>query len=109
MVTGAPDGGDGGRGGDIYFKAQAQMYDLSVIRKPHIFGQNGRQGMKLKCNGRNGSDIRVSVPLGTLVYDITDDQQRLIADLDEHNKECLAAKGGLGGKGNAKNIGIREV
>jgi len=49
------------------------MYDLSVIRKPHIFGQNGRQGMKLKCNGRNGSDIRVTVPLGTLVYDITDD------------------------------------
>lgn len=48
MVTGAPDGGDGGRGGDIHFKAQAQMYDLSVIRKPHIFGQKWKTRIETK-------------------------------------------------------------
>ncbi|CAD8078379.1 unnamed protein product [Paramecium sonneborni] len=110
VVTGAPDGGDGGKGGDIYLKASEQIYDLSILRKPHIIGNNGKQGMKLKCNGKTGSDIKVSVPMGTLVFEIkSDDTKELIGDLDENNKECLVAKGGSGGKGNARNIGIREV
>lgn len=110
VVTGAPDGGDGGKGGDIYFKAQEVLYDLSVLRKPHIFGNNGKQGSKNMCNGKHGADIRVSVPMGTLVYELKDEDQKvLIADLDEDSKECIVAKGGAGGKGNGKNIGIREV
>lgn len=70
VVTGAPDGGDGGKGGDIYFRAQEVLYDLSVLRKPHIFGNNGKQGSKSSCNGKHGTDVRVNVPMGTLVYEL---------------------------------------
>lgn len=109
VVSGAPDGGDGGKGGDIYFKANKSVSDLSFFKKPLLQGNDGKSGGKLKSHGKNGSDIRYSVPVGTLVYEVLQERKHLIADLEAHDKECIVARGGKGGKGNANNIGIREV
>lgn len=67
--------------------------------------------MRLKSNGKNGNDIRILVPVGTLVYeiDIEADKKNFIADLDVENMEILSAKGGKGGKGNGYHVAVREV
>lgn len=98
---GGPDGGDGGDGGDVYFAADRNMATLRDFRAKDIFAaQNGEPGGKKKMYGADGEDYRISVPLGTLVYEIKDDREILVADLNEDGKEFLIAKGGVGGKGN---------
>lgn len=75
MISGAPDGGDGGRGGDIIFKATDFFSDLRIFRQKEIKGNNGLNGHKLGKDGKNGSDIHISVPLGTLVYEILEEKK----------------------------------
>lgn len=70
VKAGAPNGGNGGKGGDIYIKSVKNLFDLSHFKKPVIIGNNGRSGMKEKKDGKCGGDLKISVPIGTLVYEI---------------------------------------
>ncbi len=95
---GGPDGGDGGRGGNVIFKATRNLNTLVDLRmEPFLAAENGVAGSKQKCRGRNGQDLIVPVPIGTLVYD----GERLVADLVEDEQQAIVARGGDGGFGNA--------
>lgn len=119
--TGAPDGGSGGDGGNVYFKAIESLYDLNHMKRPSFDGNRGRSGMKSKKDGKCGGDIKLSVPVGTLIYEITgivEQEQKknkyssfkkeLLADLDYEGKDVLVARGGRGSKGNGFSIGLKE-
>lgn len=95
---GGPDGGDGGRGGNIVFLADERKNTLVDFRfKPEVKAKDGGRGGKRKMHGKNGDDTIVSVPVGTQVY--RDDM--LIADLVKKDQKTVIAKGGDGGFGNA--------
>lgn len=95
---GGPDGGDGGRGGDVLFVASENVNTLLDFRyKPELKAENGENGSKRKRAGKSGADFRVKVPLGTVVRR----NGEIIADLTENGQEIVIAKGGDGGFGNA--------
>ena len=95
---GGPDGGDGGKGGDVIFKATDNLNTLIDFRyKPELKAENGTNGSKAKRTGRSGADLVVKVPVGTIVK--RDDT--VIADLTHHDHEVVVAMGGDGGFGNA--------
>ncbi len=95
---GGPDGGDGGKGGDIIFRATKSLNTLVDFRfKPELKATPGRNGAKQKRAGRSGEPLFVSVPIGTLVKR----DGIAIADLTEDNQEVVIARGGDGGFGNA--------
>lgn len=95
---GGPDGGDGGRGGNVIFVATENLNTLIDFRyKPELKADVGMNGAKRKMAGRSGSDLRVKVPMGTLVYR----DGEVIADLTKNGQEIIIAKGGDGGFGNA--------
>lgn len=95
---GGPDGGDGGKGGDVVFMATNNLNTLLDFRyKPELKASNGQNGSKAKRTGRSGEDFVVKVPVGTVVK--RDD--RIIADLTEHDQRVVVARGGDGGFGNA--------
>ena len=96
---GGPDGGDGGRGGDVVFKASEHINSLlSLYYDPKCFAQDGGPGQGQKMYGKRGKDLVVPVPLGTEVYDAETDL--LIADITEPGQTAIVAKGGAGGFGN---------
>ena len=96
---GGPDGGDGGRGGDVIFKASEHINSLlSLYYEPRCFAQDGAPGQGQKMYGKRGKDLIVPVPLGTEVYDVETGQ--LIADITEPGQSVVVAKGGAGGFGN---------
>ena len=96
---GGPDGGDGGRGGDVIFKASEHVNSLlSLYYDPKCFAQDGGPGQGQKMYGKRGKDLVVPVPLGTEVYDA--DTDLLIADITEPGQSVIVAKGGAGGFGN---------
>ena len=96
---GGPDGGDGGRGGDVVFKASEHINSLlSLYYDPKCFAQDGGPGQGQKMYGKRGKDLVVPVPLGTEVYDA--DTDRLVADITEPGQSVIVAKGGAGGFGN---------
>ena len=96
---GGPDGGDGGRGGDVVFKASEHVNSLlSLYYDPKCFAQDGGAGQGQKMFGKRGKDLVVPVPLGTEVYEI--DTGLLIADITELGQSVVVAKGGAGGFGN---------
>jgi len=98
---GGPDGGDGGNGGDVIFRASSRKSTLIDFKyKPHIKSTRGVHGKGSGLHGKNGADKILLVPVGTLIYDKED--SLLIADLDREGAECIAAKGGKGGRGNAR-------
>ncbi len=98
VAAGGPDGGDGGRGGDVIFKADDNLSTLIDFRyKRKFFAQNGQDGSSRRCTGKSGEDIIIRVPKGTLVRDAADG--RLLADISDDN-EYIIAKGGKGGAGN---------
>ena len=71
VTRGGPDGGDGGRGGSVYFVADNNTSTLDDFRSKKVFGaQNGEAGKKLKMYGKNGEDLFVKVPVGTLVFEV---------------------------------------
>lgn len=95
---GGPDGGDGGRGGDVVFVATEQLNTLLSFRyQPRLIAENGDAGAKKKMAGRSGKDLIVKVPIGTIVYR----DKTIIADLTERGQAVVIAKGGDGGFGNA--------
>ena len=96
---GGPDGGDGGRGGDVVFKASEHVSSLlSLFYDPKCFAQDGGGGQSQKMFGKRGKDCVVPVPLGTEVYEA--DTGLLVADLTEPGQTAVVAKGGAGGYGN---------
>lgn len=96
---GGPDGGDGGRGGDIIFQANENLNTLIDFHTKKKFqAVNGGNGQKKLMHGADGEDLVLEVPVGTIVYDKKDGST--IADLNENLQEALIARGGRGGLGN---------
>lgn len=100
VPKGGPDGGDGGRGGSVYFEANRSILVLDDLRRRRkIRAEDGTPGRSQKRHGRHGEDIVVKVPVGTVVWDA---DGRQLADLDVEKMKVLVAEGGGGGKGNAR-------
>jgi GTP-binding protein len=97
VPKGGPDGGDGGDGGSIYLigrKDRITLYDLKI--KPHYRAHRGLHGKGKKMHGKNGSDLLITVPLGTIVMN----SDGVIGEVVHHGQKVLVAKGGKGGRGN---------
>ena len=101
VAMGGPNGGDGGRGGDVWLVADHNVASLLAFRDhPHRRAGNGVHGKGKDLHGRSGEDMIIHVPEGTIVRDMYTDE--LLADLQHHGDKWLAAPGGRGGKGNAR-------
>lgn len=102
IPKGGPDGGDGGRGGDVLFRTQADkltLYDLRLNKQYQA--ENGKPGKGKGKHGRSGRDCIIEVPVGTLVQEMdTHGQKTNLADLREEGQEYRVVQGGRGGKGN---------
>jgi GTPase len=101
VPRGGPDGGDGGRGGDVILEVQPTLNTLSRFRHQRKFrAQDGARGAKQNMTGRSAEDLIVHVAPGTLVYHTGTDE--LLGDLVETGQRLVVAKGGRGGRGNAR-------
>ena len=99
IPRGGPDGGDGGRGGSIWARADRNVNTLIDYRFARIHrAEDGKRGMGKHCNGRAGRDVELRVPVGTLVRD--EESGALVADLSADGQRALLARGGQGGLGN---------
>ncbi|HYF01687.1 MAG TPA: GTPase ObgE, partial [Planctomycetota bacterium] len=99
MPKGGPDGGDGGRGGDVVVQADANYNTLyHLIHRPRYVADSGGPGRGKNCSGKNGHELIVRVPVGTLVRDA--DKNVLLKDLKEDGERVVVCKGGKGGRGN---------
>jgi GTPase len=99
VPRGGPDGGDGGRGGSVWARADRNVNTLVDYRFARIHrAQNGARGMGSDCNGRAGDDVELRVPVGTLIRDEASGE--LLADLAKDGARALLARGGAGGLGN---------
>jgi len=99
IPKGGPDGGDGGRGGDIYIRANENYWTLLHLRyQRHVIATNGGSGSGNRSTGSDGQDQVIEVPVGTVVYDALTGE--FIMDLNRHGQQELLVKGGRGGKGN---------
>jgi len=99
IPKGGPDGGDGGRGGDIYIRANENYWTLLHLRyQRHVIATNGGSGSGNRSTGSDGEDQIIEVPVGTVVYDALTGE--FIMDLNRHGQQELLVKGGRGGKGN---------
>ncbi|MEJ5242869.1 MAG: GTPase ObgE [Desulfomicrobiaceae bacterium] len=102
VPKGGPDGGDGGAGGDVIVRASSRLLTLYDYRHQSVQeAENGRPGGGSLCFGRAGAPKIVEVPVGTLVFEETEDGEVLLADLVSDGQEVVVARGGRGGKGNA--------
>ena len=101
VQQGGPDGGDGGRGGDLVFFADPQMSTLLDFKYQRFYrAENGEPGKPELSTGKNGKPLVIRVPVGTIVRDV--ESGAILADMSEANKERIILRGGRGGKGNAK-------
>lgn len=100
VAAGGPDGGDGGRGGSIYFKVDPNSNTLIDFRYTKKFkAQNGENGSGSNKYGKSGEDLYIKVPIGTIIKDA--ETGKIVADLSQEGQEELVLKGGRGGKGNS--------
>ena len=101
VAQGGPDGGDGGRGGDLVFFADPHMSTLLDFKFQRFYrAENGAPGQAALSSGKNGKPLVIHVPIGTIVRDVK--SGAILADLSEAEKERVVLHGGRGGKGNAK-------
>ena len=99
LPKGGPDGGDGGRGGDIVMIGNAQMWTLLHLRYTrHLRAEHGKPGGAQRSTGADGKDIIIEVPLGTLARNPGTGE--IIGEITEHGEKCVLLKGGRGGLGN---------
>lgn len=99
VANGGPDGGDGGKGGDIIFAVDDGVNTLAEFRYKRKFAaQPGEEGKKRNCHGKNGADLVIKVPAGTIIKDAQTD--KIIADLSGGNRRQTVLTGGRGGLGN---------
>jgi GTP-binding protein len=102
VPRGGPAGGDGGKGGDVVFVADARLATLRDQRyRPEVHAAPGAEGGSNQRTGADGEDVVIRVPVGTVLYD-ADDGSEPLADLDTSDARFLAARGGRGGLGNAR-------
>lgn len=100
VMNGGPDGGDGGKGGDIVFRATESMNTLYTFRfKKKFVAENGLDGSRQLKTGASGKDVVIDVPCGTVIIDA--ETNKVIADLSENGAQFIALRGGAGGHGNA--------
>ncbi len=100
VAAGGPDGGDGGKGGDIVFKVDSNTSTLLDFKyKKKFKAEDGKKGEGARRAGKSGQTLYISVPKGTIIRDI--DKNVVVADLSEENQEYLIARGGKGGRGNS--------
>jgi GTP-binding protein len=103
VPMGGPDGGDGGGGGDVWFRVDNELGTLLDFRyKVHYKAESGSHGMGKKMHGKGGEDLIVRVPPGTLIHDA--ETGELLADLTAPGQQILLLKGGMGGRGNARFV-----
>ena len=101
VPRGGPDGGDGGKGGSVWFVARSNRNTLVDFRyHPRFRSERGRHGEGGRRTGRDGEDLVLPVPLGTVVLD--DESGEILGDLREEGERLLVARGGIGGRGNAR-------
>ncbi|MDD4316143.1 MAG: GTPase ObgE [Clostridia bacterium] len=101
IMSGGPDGGDGGKGGNVYFQADESVNTLLSFRyNQHFRAENGDKGQSNNMTGRSGSDLVIKVPRGTVVKDA--ETEGIIADIFTFGEKVLILRGGRGGRGNAK-------
>ena len=99
VPDGGPDGGNGGKGGDIIFEVDKGLNTLGDFRhNSKYIAKSGEEGGKRRCTGRDGEDLVIKVPEGTVIYD--DESRKVIADMSNDNLREVILKGGRGGKGN---------
>ena len=99
VPNGGPDGGDGGRGGDVIFEVDEGLNTLYDYRhKTKYSAQNGEEGGKRRCHGKDGEDIILKVPEGTIIREET--SGKVVADMSGDNRRQIILKGGRGGLGN---------
>lgn len=107
VPKGGPSGGDGGRGGSVIFVATNSLSTLLDLRYYREYkAQNGEKGHAKKMHGADADDLIIRVPVGTCVYD--DDTGNIIADLTKDGQRAVIAKGGRGGRGNARFASSRN-
>ena len=101
VPRGGPSGGDGGRGGHVYLESTLRHNTLIQFRYKHIFeAERGEHGMGSNCHGRDGEDLILQVPVGTMVFD--QDRQEMVHDFSQPDERILFCVGGRGGRGNAQ-------
>jgi len=105
VPRGGPDGGDGGKGGDVILEVQPTLNTLNFRHKERFVAEEGRPGAKQNMYGRSGEDLVIHVPPGTVVYEIIDDGRdgatpSLLGDLTQPGQRLTVCKGGRGGRGN---------
>lgn len=101
VPRGGPSGGDGGKGGDVYLQVEPTLNTLSsFVQQRYFAAENGQPGGSSNKTGRSGADLIIAVPPGTIVRDA--DTGALIADLVQPGQRVMVAKGGRGGRGNAR-------
>jgi GTPase len=99
LPRGGPDGGNGGDGGDVFFEASNRLNTLVHFRgKKNYAATNGEKGQGSQCDGKQGEDLRIFVPVGTLIKQA--DTEEILADLSDEGQVFCLAKGGRGGVGN---------
>ena len=99
VPDGGPDGGNGGKGGDIIFEVDKGLNTLGDYRHRRKYkAEDGQEGGKKRCHGADGKDVVLKVPEGTVIYD--DESRKVIADMSNDNLREVILKGGRGGKGN---------
>ncbi|AOW21697.1 GTPase ObgE [Urechidicola croceus] len=99
ITKGGPDGGDGGRGGHVIIRADKSLWTLYHLKfKKHFRANHGGDGAKSRSTGKDGEDIYIDVPLGTIVRNI--ETEEIIFEVTEHGEEKILAEGGMGGRGN---------
>ena len=99
ITKGGPDGGDGGRGGHIILRGSKDMWTLFHLKfKKHFRAEQGGDGSKSRSTGKDGTDIYVDVPLGTIVRD--SETSEIIFEITENGEEKILLEGGMGGRGN---------
>ena len=99
ITKGGPDGGDGGRGGHIIVRGNKNMWTLFHLKfKKHFKAEHGGDGGKSRSTGRNGTDIYIDVPLGTILKDT--ETSEIIFEITNHEEEKILLEGGMGGRGN---------
>ena len=100
VPKGGPDGGDGGKGGDVIMRGNAQLWTLLHLRyTKHLYAEDGGNGGDALKTGAHGKNIYIDVPLGTVAYDA--ETREHLGEITEDKQEIVLMKGGRGGKGNA--------
>ena len=99
VASGGPDGGDGGKGGDVIFEVDEGQNTLGDYRHKRKYkAEDGQEGGKKRCHGADGADIILKVPEGTVIMEA--ESRKVIADMSGDNRRQIVLRGGRGGKGN---------